>query len=59
MILTSQPLRPNRLIDNKDKEYHSRYARWAIAAVNHPLHRLFVNKSLINWNFYKNEQWIL
>jgi hypothetical protein len=52
--------RPNRLEDVKDKEYHVKYARWALGAFSHPLHSRFITKSLINWNFYKggDGQWI-
>lgn len=51
-------LKPNRLEGNKNEEYHINYARWAIGSLNHPNYRRFINKTLVNWAFFKGNQWI-
>ena len=51
--------RPNRLQKSKGKEYDQQMSRFIVDSINsHPLHRHFISKTLINWNFYKNRQWI-
>lgn len=50
--------RPDRLTENKGREYHLKHARWTLNGLNTPIHRDFVRKTLINWSFYKNRQWI-
>ena len=57
-LFISETTRPNRLRDTKDKEYHLKYARWALGSVNHAAHTHFLTKSLVNWNFYKGNQWL-
>tara|TARA_R110002020_G_scaffold236386_1_gene448712 strand:- start:342 stop:2591 length:2250 start_codon:yes stop_codon:yes gene_type:complete len=60
LFITSSTVRPNRLNDKKNKDYHTQYARWCMQSMNHPLYRNFVTKTLINWSFYKggDGQWI-
>lgn len=60
LFVTYQSSRPNRLLDKKDKDYHLQYARWALTSMNHPIHRRFITKTLVNWSFYKggDGQWI-
>ena len=50
--------RPNRIEEKKDKDYHLRFGRWVLNGLNHPLHQNYVKKSMINWSFYKGNQWI-
>jgi hypothetical protein len=52
--------RPNRLDKSiKKEEYDLQMSRFIVDSINsHPLHRHFISKTLINWNFYKNRQWI-
>lgn len=50
--------RPNRFGKRKDKKYHLQYGKWATEEMYSPLHRSHINKTLINWNFYKGNQWI-
>jgi hypothetical protein len=50
--------RPDRLTEEKTGEYHLKHARWTLNGLNTPVHRDFVRKTLINWSFYKNKQWI-
>lgn len=54
----SQDTRPNRFTSKKDKKYHLQYAKWAGSETNSPLHRIHIHKTLINYNFYKGNQWI-
>jgi len=51
-------IRPNRLTDTKNEKYHLDYARWTLSSLHDPLHRHFIRKAIINWNFYKNRQWM-
>ena len=57
-IATGTINRPNRLSDRKDKEYHLKYARWILHSINSSTHQNFVTKSIVNWAFYKGNQWI-
>ena len=51
--------RPNRVTTNKkDKEYHSSYAKWVLSCMESSNQREFIYKSLINWSFYKGNQWL-
>lgn len=51
-------IRPNRLQANKNKKYHIDYAKYCIGNVNRTQKYGFVYKSLINWAFYKGNQWL-
>lgn len=55
------PLRPSQLSAVKDKEYHTKFARWTLNGLNDPYYNDFILKTLINWSFYKggDGQWIL
>lgn len=57
-MLANIPLRPNRLTEKKDEDYHVRYARWAIGNFNLYSHQSFVSRYLTNVSFYKGYQWI-
>lgn len=57
-IFVTETVRPNRLRDAKNEEYHRKYARWALGAVNHSIHTWYLTKALVNWNFYKGNQWL-
>lgn len=53
--------KPNRFEvkeSQKDEKYHSQYGRYCLGAIDHPAHRVFQIKTLTNWNFYQNNQWI-
>ena len=52
--------RPNRLISDKlkNEKYHSDYAKWVLSCVSMSTRTNFVYKSLINWAFYKGNQWM-
>lgn len=57
MIYVSE--RPNRIkTKNKDEQYHVDYARWVLSCVSMSNQSQFVYKSLINWAFYKGNQWM-
>jgi len=61
VIPPSQINKPNRFTtpeSKKDKKYHSLYGLYTLGAINHPAHRTFQVKTLVNWNFYQNNQWI-
>ena len=51
--------RPNRLKDKKDKSYHTRYAKYCLGTMSNTTYQSFINKSLLNWAFYKGKQWVL
>jgi len=52
--------RPNRLISDKSKtqSYHSSYAKWVLSCISMGIRTNFVFKSLVNWAFYKGNQWL-
>lgn len=54
----NQYSRPNRLTSKKDKKYHLDFAKWSTSELDTSLHRLHTNKILVNYNFYKGNQWI-
>jgi hypothetical protein len=55
-ILTNP--RPNRLEEEKDEDYHVRYARWCIGNYNVFYYQDFVSRYLTNVAFYRGNQWI-
>ncbi len=57
-LFVSSTVRPNRLRDEKTKDYHLEYAKWALGTLNHSAHNWYLTKSLVNWNFYKGNQWV-
>lgn len=57
MIIATNP-RPNRLTEEKDEDYHLRYARWALANYNVYYYQDFVARYMTNIAFYKGNQWI-
>lgn len=57
-MLLNIPPRPNRLEEEKDEDYHLRYARWCIGNYNLYSHQNFVSRYLTNVAFYKGQQWI-
>lgn len=56
--ITGVVSRPNRLKDEKNEEYHRKYAQWILGSLNSSTHQSFITKSAINWAFYKGNQWI-
>lgn len=57
MIYVAQ--RPNRIkVKNKSEQYHVDYARWILSCVSMSTQTSFIYKSLINWAFYKGNQWM-
>ena len=56
MIITNP--RPNRFTEEKDEDYHVRYARWAIGSYNLFYYQDFIARYLTNTAFYKGNQWI-
>tara|TARA_R100000808_G_C2154309_1_gene165212 strand:- start:5117 stop:7300 length:2184 start_codon:yes stop_codon:yes gene_type:complete len=57
-LVVTSVTRPNRLLDEKNREYHAQFARWALNACHDSYHQQFIRKTAINWNFYKGNQWI-
>jgi len=53
-------MRPNRLSSIKNKDYHRDYAKFCLSTMSNYLYRRYINKSLINWSFFKGQdgQWI-
>lgn len=60
MFPVYQDIRPNRLEGKKDEKYHLDYGRWCIGSIYDHSYRLFIDKTLINWSFFKggDGQWI-
>lgn len=58
LFFITESQRPNRIEETKDENYHVRYARWVLNGLNHPLHTEWIKKCMVNWAFYKGEQWI-
>ena len=53
--------KPNRFDikeSQKDEKYHTQYGKYCLGSIDHPAHRVFQVKTLTNWNFYQNNQWI-
>jgi hypothetical protein len=49
--------RPSVLESNKDEMYHLKWARYACGEANNTLHAKFIENTLRNKRFYKNDQW--
>ena len=49
--------RPNRLTSKKDADYHRRYARYCLGTMSNSTYQQYINKCLINWAFFKGDQW--
>jgi len=58
LFFITESQRPNRLTETKDPDYHVRYGRWVLNGLNHPLHTQWIRKCIVNWSFYKGDQWI-
>lgn len=50
--------RPNRLEGKKDEKYHADFARFCIQSAYNPVVQYNIYKFLVNYNFYKDNQWI-
>lgn len=50
--------KPNRLTEKKDKDYHIAYGKWVLAMANDRVLLYNIYKYIVNWNFYKGNQWI-
>lgn len=50
--------RPTILEKNKDEKYHLEFARYCVGQANNQYQTSFVDKVLLNKNFYKGNQWI-
>ncbi len=62
MILPfAETKRPDRIKDEKNKDYHAKFARWSLKGLWTHQHREFVLKTLVNWQFFRGgkHQWIL
>lgn len=56
---TREP-RPDRRSRKKDKDYHAKFARHCLSGLSNHVYRKFIDKCLINWEFFKggDGQWI-
>lgn len=50
--------KPNRLTETKDEDYHVRYGRYILNRCNNSQLYWNLYKYWINYNFYKDKQWI-
>ena len=61
-LLSSQQTKPNRVTtaeNNKDIDYHIRYARWVVGSGCNHLQMDYLRRYEINRDFYMNRQWIM
>jgi hypothetical protein len=58
-VTASQLDKPNRVKDEKDEEYHVKYAKYAVATSATNINTDFIKKTMINKSFYKGQdnQW--
>ncbi len=59
-IFNEGRIRPNRLSQSKNKDYHRDYAKFCLSTMSNWVYRKYINKCLINWSFFKGQdgQWI-
>ena len=55
---TKKPNRVSTPEDKKDEAYHIQFGKYCTGALAHPSQRVYQTKTLVNWNFYQNNQWI-
>jgi hypothetical protein len=61
-LIAGQQAKPNRIETaevDKNKDYHTRYARWVIGSGSNTLHADYLKRYKINKNFYMNKQWCM
>src|ERR1017187_9973235 len=61
-LLSSQQTKPNRIEtaeQDKDTDYHIRYARWVVGSGSNHLQMDYLRRYEVNRNFYMNRQWIM
>jgi hypothetical protein len=51
-------IRPNKVTEIKNEDYHLRMAKALLNTLNTAQHRDMCIKSMVNWCFYKGNQWI-
>jgi len=59
-LIASRQTKPNRIETPeaaKGKDYHIEYGRWVLGSGNSVKHRMRIDKTHINLEFYKNNQW--
>jgi hypothetical protein len=57
-LTIKQEQRPNKVSDNKNLDYHTRFARYGIGMIPGRLYTEYITRSIVNWSFYKGRQWI-
>jgi len=59
-MFTAKSIRPSKLRSEsmKDAKYHNEMARALMAEATDSRHEEYTSKCLINWYFYKGQQWI-
>jgi len=50
--------RPNRLTSKKNEDYHRQYSRYCLGTMSNSTYRRYIDKCIINWSFFKGDQWI-
>jgi len=57
-VITAIAIKPNRITDRKDKEYHANFARWAVWHANNQKYLEHMAHIQTNLNFFApNKQW--
>jgi len=58
MLTAISDIRPNRITDEKDEDYHNRWGRYGIGAwYNIAIHQEWLDRTTRNELFYQNKQW--
>jgi len=58
MYLYSSLRKPSKLATKKDDKYHLDMAKSYLSSVNTTMHQEFIIRCMVNWCFYKGNQWI-
>ena len=59
MLTAISGIRPNRITDPKDENYHNMWGRFGVGAYyNNPSHIYYLQNILRNEMFYQNKQWM-
>jgi hypothetical protein len=57
-ILVTETVRPNKVSDAKNQDYHLKFARYFLGSISRQKHREYLMHSFVNWSFYRGMQWI-
>jgi hypothetical protein len=55
---TGYDIRPNKLETEKGEKYHTDMGRWILNMQDNVIQEDFIIKTIVNWSFFNNNQWI-